>query len=171
MTTLQDSSIRFGNQDAQDLDTSKHLVFRLANEYYATPLVSIREILRMQPIKPVPFMVEYFRGILNLRGLIVSIIDLRLKLQLPCPDAETGLLIVIDCEGGAIGTVVDDVVSVANFLPENIETKLALKTKIPADYFLGVGNFNNHMVYIIDIAGTLSIDDFATVRRVKESSA
>lgn len=154
-----------------DNEEHKHLVFRLAHELYAAKLVAVREIIKMPEIKPVPFMVNYFRGILNLRGLIVSVVDLRLKLELPCQDQNSGLLIIVDTEGGAIAAVVDDIVCVKNFPPESVTSNISLRTKIPVEFFLGVGHLDSRMVNIINIAATLTSDDFAVVKRIRDKAA
>lgn len=170
---MTNSESGFGNSetDADGLEARKHLVFRLANELFAAPLVSIREIIKMQPIKPVPFMVRHFKGILNLRGQIVSVIDLRLKFDIGTSSSESGLLVVVDSPSGPIGAIVDDVVSVSDFQREEIEKDIAIKTKIPVEFFIGVGRLGDRLVNIIDIGATLSGEDFAIVRRVKESQS
>ena len=160
-----------GLVSSDTIEDDKHIVFRLANELYGAPLAAIREIIKMQPIKPVPFMVEYFRGILNLRGLIVSVIDLRIKLHLPCQNVNTGLLVVVDTAEGPIGAIVDDVVSVYDFPKNKIETHLALKTRIPAEFFIGVAHMDDRLVNIINIGATLTSDDFAIVRRTRDATS
>ncbi len=150
------------------IDDHKYLVFRLADELYAAALTKIREIIKMQSVKPVPFMAPYFRGILNLRGQIISVVDLRLKLELPCKDVNSGLLVVIDTANGPIAAVVDDVVVVHEFLPSAISRELAIKTKIRVDFFNGVAHLNDRLVNLIDIGATLTDGDFAVVKRVSE---
>ncbi len=157
--------------DENGIEESKYLVFRLANELYASPLIAVREIIKMQPIKPVPFMVHYFRGILNLRGLIVSVVDLRLKFDFPNIDLASGLLVVVESAEGTIGAVVDDVISVHSFPKENIETNLPLKTKIPLEFFVGVSHYNDRLVNIVDIGSTLTSDDLAMVRTAKKTGS
>lgn len=169
MTTASTTKIDATLLDS-DVDEAKHLVFRLADELYATPLSSIREITKMQHVKPVPFMAPCFRGILNLRGQIISVVDLRLKFDMPCPEPNSGLLIVVDTDNGPIATIVDDVVSVNDFDQDSIETNLALKTKVPVEFFTGVGHLGERLVNIIEIGKTLSNEDFAIVRRMKDQA-
>ncbi len=153
-----------------DIEQQRYLVFRLADELYASALVSIREIIKLQAVKPVPFMASYFRGILNLRGQIVSVVDLRLKLELNCPDKNKGLMIVIDTANGPIAAVVDDVVLVQEFPPESISQELAIKTKIRTEFFNGVAKLGDRLVNIIDIGATLTDGDFALVKRMNDQS-
>jgi purine-binding chemotaxis protein CheW len=152
-------------------DEEKYLVFRLSDELYASTLTTVREISKMGTITSVPFMSNYFKGIINLRGRIVSVVDLRMKFGLPVSNKNDGILIIIDTESGPIGIVVDDVVSVNVFGPESIEANLAIKTKIPVQFFLGVGKADDRLVNIVDLGGTLSADDFAAVRRATKQHA
>lgn len=168
--TSPSTSKKIADHQGDDVNEAKHLVFRLADELYATPLSSIREIIKMQHIKPVPFMTQCFRGILNLRGQIISVVDLRLKFELLCPNPDTGLLVVVDTDNGPIAAIVDDVVSVNDFENANIESNLALKTKVPVEFFKGVGHLGERLVNIIEIGKTLSNDDFAVVQRMKEEA-
>lgn len=170
MTSPSTSKIASGLQ-GDDVNDAKHLVFRLAEELYGTPLSSIREIIKMQHIKPVPFMAQCFRGILNLRGQIISVVDLRLKFEMPCPNPNSGLLVVVDTDNGPIAAIVDDVVSVNDFDSCTIEGNLALKTKVPIEFFKGVGHLGERLVNIIEIGKTLSNEDFAIVQRMKEHAA
>ena len=151
-----------------EIEEHKYLVFKLGDELYASSLIKIREIIKIQSVKPVPFMAPYFRGILNLRGKIISVVDLRLKLEIPCKNDDSGLLVVTDTTGGPIGAVVDDVVVVQEFLPSAISRDLAIKTKIPVEFFHGVAQHSGRLVNIIDIAATLTDGDFAVVRRLRE---
>jgi purine-binding chemotaxis protein CheW len=148
-----------------DFQDQKHLVFQLANEFYAAPLISIQEITKMQPIKPVPFMVPYFKGILNLRGAVVSVVDLRLKLELPCGDGAKGLLIVVHTPDGILAAIVDDVHSVHNFPAGDIETNLPLKTRFPVEFFKGVAHLGERLVNVIDLGQILAADNLAAVKR------
>lgn len=143
----------------------KHLVFRLGDELFGTPLIAIREISKMRPIKPVPYMVSYFRGIVNLRGQIVSIVDLRIKLETLHSDKDGGLLIIVDLPVGTIGAIVDDVVAVWEFPPDSLTNDLAMETKVPTAFFKGVAHHGDHLVNVIDIAGTITSDDLNLVMK------
>ncbi len=151
-----------------ELEQKKYMIFKLADELYGSHLVSIKEIIKIKEIKPVPFMVHYFKGILNLRGQIISVIDLRLKLELPCLYPDQGLLIVVETDDGMIGAVVDDVVSVFDFEEGSIEKNLHLKTKIDPAFFIGVGKFQDRLVHIVDISKTLTSDDLSIIKKTKE---
>lgn len=152
-----------------DEESKKNLVFRLGNELYATPLVHIKEITKLLPIKKVPFMVPYYRGILNLRGQIVSVIDMRVKLEIPVDQNAGELMIVVETNDGAIGALVDDVVAVTEFNPEDVTSQIALKTKVKVEFFKGIGRYNDQLINIIDIAGILSQDEYQLLRRASNS--
>lgn len=69
------------NNESSSVSSSRHLCFSLGEEEYAVPLSHVREVIELPDITPVPYMPQHYRGIMNLRGQILSIIDLRLKLK------------------------------------------------------------------------------------------
>lgn len=168
---MKAESVAWNPKDDSAADENKHLVFRLADELYATPLISIQEISKLQTIKPVPFMVNYFRGIVNLRGTIVSVIDLRAKLELSSDRSASGLMLVVETEGGPIAAIVDDVVAVHDFEPASVERNVQIRSRIPLEYFIGIAHFSDRLVNIIKIAPILTDDDCAAVRRIRSDSS
>ncbi len=72
--------MQFENQ--QLLEDRKYLIFSLASELYAVDLLQVKEVIKHNEVKPIPFMVNHFKGIINIRGQIVSVIDLRIKFNL-----------------------------------------------------------------------------------------
>lgn len=156
------------DMDFQDVDEDKYLIYQLGEEIYGSPLIHIKEIIKMQSIKPVPFMIDYFCGILNLRGQIISVIDLRKKLSLSFETKKESLLIVVESSHGLIASVVDNVLSVTKIEKNDITSDLNLKTKVPVDYFIGVSHFGKDLVNIIDIKGTLTAEDLAIIQETSQ---
>ncbi|MBI2521687.1 MAG: purine-binding chemotaxis protein CheW [Bdellovibrio sp.] len=144
---------------------NKYLVFVLANETYASPLLQIREVIKIPSIKQVPYMVPYFKGIINLRGQIVSVIDLRVKFNLKDFKSDEGLILVIEAKGSLVGAIVDGVCSVQDIPSSDIDTNPALETLVSPKFFLGVAKRSDMLINLIDIGGSLSSEDF---RRIKE---
>src|SRR5688572_686498 len=90
-------------------EENKFLIFNLGTELYGSRLLEIKEVIKRPTIKPVPYMVRYFKGIINLRGQIVSVIDLREKFDIPTSCPEAGLILVVDTGEGHIGVIVDEI--------------------------------------------------------------
>ncbi|MEN9722458.1 MAG: hypothetical protein RJB38_444 [Pseudomonadota bacterium] len=103
------------------LHESRYLLFRLHGESYAAPLVQVREVIKVPTIKPVPHSPAHMKGVMNLRGQIISVFDLRSKLGLPSrSEAVPGLILVVDTTQGSIGALVDSVDSVQEIPDEQI---------------------------------------------------
>ena len=149
----------------------KYLLFRLGEELYGTPLLAVKEVIKMTAINPVPYMVSHFRGVINLRGQIVGIADLRLKFQIPTKPETSGLILVIETAQGLLGAVVDDIVSVENILPSSIDAEPCIQTKIPTEFFKGVAKLEKGLVNLIDISGCLSAEELRRVKKEAERAS
>ena len=146
-----------------------HLIFSLGPEYYAATLGSIREVIKWETVKPVPYMVPHFMGVINLRGQLVSVVDLRSKFAITPAAGSPGLILVTERGESLIGALVDDVHAVSRFSPSEIATTMALQTKVPIKFFCGIAKHGDHLVNVIDVAGSLSEEEFSTVKRSQES--
>lgn len=152
---------------ADDSSAISYLLFRLQGELYATPLLKVREVIKMSTIKPVPYMVPHFRGVINLRGQIVGVVDLRTKLQMRSEHDSKGMVLITETPAGPIGAIVDEVEAVDEILPDQIDANPQVETKIPTSFFLGIARHEKGLVNLIDIAGCLSADE---LRRVKQGA-
>ncbi len=144
------------------------ILFTLGNEVYGVPMTTTREVLKVRDIKATPYMVPYFRGVINLRGQIVSVIDLRLKFEIPpIPSAQydSGLILIVETrEGELLGAIVDDLVSVEKMQQQDISQPNSLVSKVPIDFFLGVAKIKDRLVNVIDIAGCLSVEELKFIK-------
>jgi len=135
------------------------LIFSLGGELYGTPLLSTREVIKIGEIKSTPYMVPHFKGVINLRGQIISVIDLRTKFEIQ-PDNETkGLILIVENQDSLLGAIVDDLVSVEKVQRQDLDQETEIETKIAADFFLGVAKLKDRLVNMVDIAGCLSSED------------
>lgn len=146
-------------------EEKRWLLFSLGNEFYGSRLLDIKEVIKLCPIKNVPYMVNYFKGVINLRGQIVSIIDLREKFNLPISGNEVGLILIVETEHALIGAIVDELKCVTVLETKDIDRHPAIETKIPTQFFLGIGKFNNDLVNLIDISRCLSADEMRKVKK------
>jgi purine-binding chemotaxis protein CheW len=136
---------------------AKYLTFTLGRESYGIPVLKVREIFRHTTITSVPRMPEYVKGVLNLRGKVVPIVDLRVKFLLPCAEiAERTCIVVVQVTlpGGTpanMGLIVDGVESVANVAGTDIEPTPDFGAHISTDYLLGMAKIENRVVSLLDI--------------------
>lgn len=155
-------------KDMYKLVEESHLsfiIFTLGDEVYGVAMTSTREVLKVKDIKATPYMVPYFRGVINLRGQIVSVIDLRLKFEIQAVKNPGLILIVETKDGGLLGAIVDDLVSVEKIQQPEISQPTSLSTKVPVEFFLGVANIKERLVNIIDIAGCLSAEELRVTKQ------
>jgi purine-binding chemotaxis protein CheW len=135
----------------------QYLTFQLANRAYGVPIASVREINRMTEITPVPKTPVYLSGVMNLRGKIVPVVDLRIKLGLEVqgPTRST-CIVVIESEGRLMGVIVDAVSSVIELSAAQVEPAPELGESTRLRYVIGMGKYEDDLVILLDVAATLS---------------
>lgn len=146
----------------------KYLIYRLGGELYGSPLLSIKEVIKVNKIKPVPYTVPHYRGIISLRGNIIGIVDLRIKFGLDPQEGKYGSsVLIVENDDITIGALVDDVESVVALNRENVDLNPAIETKIDPKFFIGIAKLNNDLINLIDVAGTLSNEDLKLLSRTR----
>lgn len=128
------------------------VVFRLDDEFYGVDILKVQEIVSY--IKPysIPNSPRYFKGVVNLRGAIIPIIDLRIKLGFSInDDVETSTIVVVLIDDKKYGLLVDSVSDVVSIEYKNIQEKLDVHTGINGQYLLGVAKNNDQMIILIDM--------------------
>lgn len=155
----------------------KHLAFTLAGESYAADVRKVREIIRMTSITPVPRMPAFVRGVINLRGRIIPVIDLRVRFDLPNPslDDHTCIIVVqIQAEGAPrreTGLIVDSVDEVLNLETQEIEATPDFGTNVDTRYLLGVARTKGQVRLLLDLDRILAPTEFETLRAAASSVA
>jgi purine-binding chemotaxis protein CheW len=136
---------------------SKYLIFTLCGELYGSALLQIKEVIKMTSIKPVPHAEKYFRGVINLRGQIISVMDLRTKFQMVGHNPEQGLILIIEGDRGLVGAIVDTIEFVREIPPESIQAGDAIETRIPRDQFIGVARSSEQLIHLIDLIKSVAV--------------
>ena len=144
----------------------KYLTFAVANEEYGISILKIKEIIGMMPITPVPQTPEYMKGVFNLRGKVIPVVDLRLRFGMDAIDyTDRTCIIVLEIVGqsGAMmmGMVVDAVTEVLNIKGEDIEDTPTFGTKLNTDYILGMAKIEGGVKLLLDIDRVLSAEEVA----------
>jgi purine-binding chemotaxis protein CheW len=155
------------------METTQYLTFELDKETFALDVAKVREILDSPTITKVPQTPEYMRGVINLRGSVVPVIDLRLKFGM----AETvqtvnTCIIVVEIElGGEIiilGALADSVQEVIDLEPEQIEPAPRIGTKLNTDFIKGMGKHNEQFIMILEIDKVFSAVELNAVSDEEE---
>lgn len=141
-------------------DSNKYILYRILNEQYASNLLEIKEVIKPNNIRPVPFMVPYFKGIINLRGKIISVVDFRLKFN-PNFNEENnpGVILVVENDNFFIGVIVDDLISVQSLNEEDIQKNQEIKYNIDLKFIVGNFILKDNLVSILKLSACLSEEE------------
>jgi purine-binding chemotaxis protein CheW len=144
----------------------KYLTFSLAEEEYGIGILKIKEIIGMLPITSVPQTPDFVKGVVNLRGKVIPVMDLRLRFGMMSMDyTERTCIIVVEISGQAgtilVGIVVDAVSEVLNIKGDDIEKTPTFGTKLNTDYILGMAKMEGGVKILLDIDQVLSSDELS----------
>lgn len=142
----------------------KYLTFVLNHEEYGLEILRVREIIGLMDITPVPQMPHFIKGIINLRGKVIPVVDLRLKFGMPEAEyTKETCTIVVDIENRLMGIVVDTVSEVLDITAKDIEPTPSLGSTIKTDFILGMGKVKGKVKILLDIDKVLTLDELAIV--------
>jgi len=153
-----------------DIHGGNFLTFLLGEEVYGLPIKKAREIIGMMEITHIPRTQKYIKGVINLRGKIISIIDLRLKFGMDGTDyTERTCIIIIEVESGAnqrlVGIVVDAVCEVLNIQKNEIDPAPDYETRIEREFIIGLGKMKDRVVLILDIEMILNHEELFLIKK------
>jgi len=131
----------------------KFLTFFLDVEEYGLEILSVREIIGLLPVTPVPQTPYYVRGVINLRGQVIPVADLRKKFDMPEVEfTDETCIIVVQTSTTLLGLIVDRVSEVRSIADENIVDTPSLGQEVNTDYIMGVGKTEERVILLLDIA-------------------
>jgi purine-binding chemotaxis protein CheW len=131
-------------------DKERYLVYRIDNELYASPLLDFKEVIEYIKPKIVPNMPEYFSGMINLRGLIIGVIDVRKKIGISSEFHQNPSLLICETDSGPMGAIIDKVESVIHISPKEVQD-LKVEGKIDLAFLKGFYQHQDKFISIIDI--------------------
>ncbi|HEY3281977.1 MAG TPA: chemotaxis protein CheW [Armatimonadota bacterium] len=135
----------------------KYLTFFLAGEEYGIEILKVHEIIGMMPITTVPRTPFFIKGVVNLRGKVIPIVDLRLKFEMEAmTQTEETCIIVVQTHGTEMGIVVDRVSEVLDIGSSEIEEPPSFGGDVDTTYILGIGKTDGHVKLLLDIERVLS---------------
>lgn len=165
-----DNASAVNNTDNKN--TKQYLSFQIAGERYGVDILHVKEILQFDNITPVPMMPESIAGVINLRGNIVSVVDLaaRFNHQLSRKTARTCIVIVelaLEHESFDIGIMVDLVNEVLEIQQENLEPGPNFGSRIRADFIESIGRIDDEFIILLKMEQVLSIDELSIVEELR----
>ncbi len=148
----------------------KYLTFTLDKEEYGISILKIKEIIGMMPITSVPQTPEFVKGVINLRGKVIPVMDLRLRFGMGAIEyTERTCIIVVEIGGQSgtvmIGIVVDSVSEVLNIKGEDIEDTPTFGTRLNTDYILGMAKMEGGVKILLDIDKVLSAEEVTILEK------
>ena len=151
----------------QQNKAGKYLTFVLAEEEYGLEILKVREINGIMDITAVPRVPTYIKGVINLRGKVIPVIDLRLKFGMEeTPHTSETCVIVVHVKGVLMGIVVDCVSEVLDVAAEDIEESPSFGTTVNTDFILGMGKAKGSVKILLDIKKVLVDTEFTQVASV-----
>jgi purine-binding chemotaxis protein CheW len=148
-------------KEEQGTETLELLCFRVAHEEYALSIMDIKEIIKPREVTEVPRVPSFVRGILSLRGIIIPIFDMRVRLGLPGAAAsERERIVVVKRQSGFCGVLVDEVVQVVRIAQGGIEPPPVVLEGIDRDFVQGIGRVGGRMLILLDMEKVLDVNLF-----------
>jgi len=154
---------------ATDTDTTQYLTFKLGEEMFALNIAKVREVLDFTTVTRVPRTPDFMRGVINLRGSVVPVVDLRRKFNMAISENTVNTCIIIsevtvDGDTTVLGCLADSVQEVIDLGPEHIAPAPRIGTKLRTEFIKGMGKQNDRFVIILDIDKVFSVDELALVQ-------
>ena len=151
--------------------SGQYLTFQLMSEQYGVAIETVREINQFGEITPVPRTPEYVKGVMNLRGKIIPVVNLRVKFGMnPQDTTRDTCIIVIDTEIGQVGMIVDSVKEVVDLQDNQIEPPPVLGNEHAMSFVRGMGKVDNKVVILVDIVSAFSADQMGQIANVSGPS-
>jgi purine-binding chemotaxis protein CheW len=168
MSKIQGASSTLQELSVGEKLAGKYLTFKLALEEYGLEILKVQEIIQMQAITRVPRTPDYVRGVINLRGKVIPVVDLRKKFILDMStDTEKTCIIVVQISSldnvVVMGIIIDEVKEVLDIKAEDIENTPSFGSNINTDFILGMGKVNGTVKILLDIDKILSSSEVSVL--------
>ena len=156
-----------GNKSAGEIAGNEFLAFTLGKEEYGIDILKVQEIRGYEAVTRIANAPEFIKGVVNLRGIIVPIVDMRIKFNLgePTYDQFT-VVIILNIGGRVMGMVVDSVSDVITLSPDQVKPAPEMGTAFNTDYLIGLGTLDERMLILIDIDKLMSSSEMGLIEKI-----
>lgn len=163
--SISKNIIGFGEKG--DSNGNEFLAFTLGKEEYGIDILKVQEIRGYEAVTRIANSPDFIKGVVNLRGIIVPIVDMRIKFQLgePTYDQFT-VVIILNIAGRVVGMVVDSVSDVITLNPDQIKPAPEMGTTFDSDYLIGLGTLDERMLILVDIDKLMSSADMGLMDKL-----
>ncbi|HVK93402.1 MAG TPA: chemotaxis protein CheW [Noviherbaspirillum sp.] len=165
--TAQNNTLVIGEKSDRDIAGQEFLAFTLGKEEYGIDILKVQEIRGYETVTRIANAPDFIKGVVNLRGIIVPIVDMRIKFHLgePTYDQFT-VVIILNISGRVVGMVVDSVSDVITLSPEQIKPAPEMGTALNTDYLIGLGTVDQRMLILVDIDRLMSSSEMGLIDKI-----
>jgi purine-binding chemotaxis protein CheW len=147
--------------------SSEFLAFSLGDEVYGIDILMVQEIRGYEPVTKIANTPDFIKGVINLRGVIVPVVDMRIKFRLAAVEYnQFTVVIVLNVCGRVIGMVVDGVSDVIDLAPDQIHAAPEFGSSLDIEYLRGMATMDERMIILVDIERLMSASDMALIAKV-----
>lgn len=173
MDDTKDDDLFMVDDEEGNSQENKYLLFHIGDEMYGIGIMHVTDIIELQKITSVPDMPEYIKGVINLRGKVIPVMDLRLRFAMPARDYDDRTcIIIIQVNEISVGLIVDTVSEVRDILKEDIDPPPAFRSSSSAErYISGLGKVEGEVRILLDVDKILQRGDMERLESLEEVKA
>lgn len=161
MNTTEPVEAREQHHTAED---EQYVTFYIRNEIYGVPVMKVQEIIGMTKITAMPNSLPFMKGVIDLRGAVVPVIDMRIKFELEKAEYNNfTVIIIVEVKDRLVGMIVDSVADVLSIPVKSIQETPSFSAKINTDYMHGIGQKDDLLVIILDVDRILTSAEFEMI--------
>ena len=161
--SINDQNSQGGHANA-DISGQEFLAFTVGNEEYGIHILKVQEIRGYEAVTRIANAPDFLKGVINLRGIIVPVVDMRIKFNLGSPTYDQfTVVIILNIEGRIVGMVVDSVSDVTTLLPEQVRPSPEMGTTFNTEFLIGLGTLEDRMLILVDIDKLMSSPEMGLV--------
>ncbi len=158
-------------QEGEVLGRVQLVVFRLGGEEFGVEIGQVREIIKMIEVTQMPNCPDFMQGVINLRGQVTAVMDLRKKLGISANDGEKDArIIIVESGDKTVGMIVDSVTEVLRIPTKDLDDADIITSQVEADYIRGVGKLEDKILILLDLNKVLTTREIAQVEQIGEGA-
>ena len=150
-----------------EVSGKEFLAFTLGQEEYGIDILRVQEIRGYEPVTRIANAPDFIKGVVNLRGIIVPVVDMRIKFSLGTPTYDQfTVVIILNIGGRVMGMVVDSVSDVTTLTPDQVKPAPEMGTTFDSDYLIGLGTLHERMLILVDIDKLMSSSEMGLIEKI-----
>jgi len=153
-------------KDSTIVNNEQYVTFIIGDENYGVNILKVQEIIGMTRITKVPNMLDYMKGVINLRGKVIPVIDMRLKFNMPEKEYDDiTVILIVEVKDKEVGMIVDSVSDVMEIIVSNVQDTPQFHASIDTNYIKGIGNVGEMLIILLDVNRIMSYEEFEKIEK------